>query len=143
MVAQSYGLANVHEGDEIVITPMEHHSNIIPWQQVAKIKGATLKYIPLQADGTVTLEDVRKTVTDKTKIVAIAHVSMFLAQLIRLQTSPKSRMNMRQSSSSTVHKGHHIFKSTCKHSIVIFTHFRVIKWLHRRESAFCMESANC
>src|SRR5699024_2346671 len=54
IIAQSYGLANVKKDDEIVITPMEHHSNIIPWQQVAKITGATLKYIPLQADGTVT-----------------------------------------------------------------------------------------
>ena len=44
--------------DEIVITPMEHHSNIIPWQQVAKVTGATLKYIPLQEDGTISLEDV-------------------------------------------------------------------------------------
>ena len=81
IVAQSYGLANVNEGDEIVITPMEHHSNIIPWQQVAKIKGATLKYIPLQEDGTITLEDVRNTVTNQTKIVAIAHVSNVLGTI--------------------------------------------------------------
>ncbi|MEJ8777832.1 cysteine desulfurase [Pseudogracilibacillus sp. ICA-222130] len=81
IVAQSYGLANVNEGDEIVITPMEHHSNIIPWQQVAKKKGATLKYIPLQEDGTITLEDVRNTVTNQTKIVAIAHVSNVLGTI--------------------------------------------------------------
>lgn len=81
IVAQSYGLANVNEGDEIVITPMEHHSNIIPWQQVAKLKGATLKYIPLQEDGTITLEDVRNTVTNQTKIVAIAHVSNVLGTI--------------------------------------------------------------
>src|SRR5699024_398639 len=60
IVAQSYGLANVKEGDEIVITQMEHHSNIIPWQQVAKRTGATLKFIPLQSDGTITLEDARE-----------------------------------------------------------------------------------
>src|SRR5699024_30288 len=65
----------------IVITPMEHHSNIIPWQQVAKVTGATLKYIPLQEDGTVTLDDVRKTVTERTKIVAIAHVSNVLGTI--------------------------------------------------------------
>lgn len=81
IVAQSYGLQNVSEGDEIVITPMEHHSNIIPWQQVAKVKGATLKYIPLQDDGTVTLEDVKETITNKTKIVAIAHVSNVLGTI--------------------------------------------------------------
>jgi cysteine desulfurase/selenocysteine lyase len=80
-VAYSYGEANVGEGDEIVITPMEHHSNLIPWQQLAKRKGATLKYIPLQTDGTITLEDVGKNVTDKTKIVAVAHVSNVLGTI--------------------------------------------------------------
>lgn len=78
IVAQSYGLANVKAGDEIVITQMEHHSNIIPWQQVAKRTGATLKYIPLQPDGSVNLEDARATITSNTKIVAIAHVSNVL-----------------------------------------------------------------
>ena len=81
IVAQSYGLANVKAGDEIVITQMEHHSNIIPWQQVAKRTGATLKYIPLQANGTVTLEDARATITKQTKIVAIAHVSNVLGTI--------------------------------------------------------------
>src|SRR5699024_12820215 len=52
LVAQSYGRANVQAGDEIVITYMEHHSNVIPWQQVAKATGATLTYIVLEADGT-------------------------------------------------------------------------------------------
>src|SRR5690625_4805315 len=81
IVAQSYGLNNVTSEDEIVITPMEHHSNIIPWQQVAKKTEATLKYIPLQDDGTISIEDVRKTITDKTKIVAIAHVSNVLGTI--------------------------------------------------------------
>ena len=58
-------VANVKEGDEIVITYMEHHSNIIPWQQVAKEKGAVLKYIPLQEDGTISVDDVRATITDR------------------------------------------------------------------------------
>src|SRR5699024_8089458 len=62
IVAQSYGLHNVTADDEIVITPMEHHSNIIPWQQVSKITGAKLKYIPMQADGKSTIEDVSKIV---------------------------------------------------------------------------------
>ncbi len=78
LVASSYGKANCKEGDEIVITQMEHHSNLIPWQQVAKATGATLKYIPLQEDGSVDLADVEKTITENTKIVAIAHVSNVL-----------------------------------------------------------------
>ncbi|RBP91312.1 cysteine desulfurase/selenocysteine lyase [Cytobacillus firmus] len=77
-VAASYGRVNLSEGDEIVISYMEHHSNIIPWQQVAKQTGATLKYLPLQEDGTISLEDVRETVTADTKIVSIMQVSNVL-----------------------------------------------------------------
>ncbi|WP_145319632.1 cysteine desulfurase [Paenibacillus xylanexedens] len=75
LVASSYARANCKEGDEIVITQMEHHSNLIPWQQVAKETGATLKYIPLQPDGHIEMADVEKTITNNTKIVAIAYVS--------------------------------------------------------------------
>ncbi|REJ18953.1 MAG: cysteine desulfurase [Caldibacillus debilis] len=77
-VASSYGRAFLKPEDEIVLTCMEHHSNLIPWQQVAKFTGARLKYIPLQADGTIDLEDVKATITDRTKIVAITHVSNVL-----------------------------------------------------------------
>ncbi|GFR38644.1 cysteine desulfurase SufS [Insulibacter thermoxylanivorax] len=78
LVAMSYGRAVCGEGDEIVITPMEHHSNMIPWQQVAKETGATLKYIPLQEDGTISLSDVEETITSRTKIVSVTHVSNVL-----------------------------------------------------------------
>ncbi|PMC40585.1 cysteine desulfurase [Bacillus sp. UMB0899] len=81
IVAQSYGLTNVKEGDEIVITYMEHHANVIPWQQVAKITGATLKYIPLQEDGTIDLKDVEETVTANTKIVSVMLVSNVLGTI--------------------------------------------------------------
>ena len=78
LVASSYARSVLREGDEIVLTPMEHHSNLIPWQQAAKECGATLKYIQLQADGSILLEDVEKTVTSRTKIVTMAHVSNVL-----------------------------------------------------------------
>jgi cysteine desulfurase / selenocysteine lyase len=77
-VAASYGAANLKEGDEIVISHMEHHSNIIPWQQIAKKTGAQLKYLPLQEDGTISLEDVQATVNSNTKIVSIMQVSNVL-----------------------------------------------------------------
>ncbi|GLF86213.1 MULTISPECIES: cysteine desulfurase [Bacillus] len=80
-VALSYARANLKEGDEIVITHMEHHANIIPWQQAAKATGATLKYIPLQEDGTLSLEDVKQTITHQTKIVAVTHVSNVLGTI--------------------------------------------------------------
>jgi cysteine desulfurase / selenocysteine lyase len=80
-VASSYAMANLNEGDEIVITVMEHHSNIIPWQQVAKKTGAKLKYFPLQEDGTLSLDDVRATITANTKIVSVTHVSNVLGTI--------------------------------------------------------------
>lgn len=78
IVARSYARAFIKEGDEIVITPMEHHANLIPWQQAAKATGATLKYIPLQEDGTIRIEDVRATITPKTRLVAMTHLSNVL-----------------------------------------------------------------
>ncbi|MCM2580823.1 MULTISPECIES: cysteine desulfurase SufS [Bacillus] len=81
MVALSYARANLKPGDEVVITYMEHHANIIPWQQAVKATGATLKYIPLQEDGTISLKDVRETVTSNTKIVAVSHVSNVLGTI--------------------------------------------------------------
>ncbi len=78
LVATSYGRANLGAGDEIVITHMEHHSNIIPWQQVAKVTGATLKYMELKADGTISMEQARAAITEKTKLVAITQVSNVL-----------------------------------------------------------------
>jgi cysteine desulfurase / selenocysteine lyase len=77
-VAASYAAENLNAGDEIVITYMEHHSNIIPWQQVAKRTGAVLKYIPLQEDGTISLEAVKATVTPNTRIVSVMQVSNVL-----------------------------------------------------------------
>lgn len=77
-IAASYGRSNVSEGDEIVISYMEHHSNIIPWQQLAKQTGATLKYLPLQEDGTISLDEAKNVINSKTKIVSIMHVSNVL-----------------------------------------------------------------
>jgi len=77
-VAASYAADNLSAGDEIVITYMEHHSNIIPWQQVARRTGATLKYIPLQEDGTISLDDARATITANTRVVSVMQVSNVL-----------------------------------------------------------------
>lgn len=76
-LAQSFG-EFIQAGDEIVISYMEHHSNIIPWQQLAKRKQATLKYIELTPDGKLDLADAKKKITERTAIVAVAHVSNVL-----------------------------------------------------------------
>ena len=78
LVAYSYGLTNVQQGDEIVITVAEHHSNLVPWQHVAQAKGATLKYIYLTDDANLSDEDIETKITEKTKIVAVTQVSNVL-----------------------------------------------------------------
>ena len=78
LVAYSYGLANVREGDEIVITISEHHSNIVPWQFVAKSRGAVLKYIYLGEDGNLSEADIAQQITERTKVVAVTQVSNVL-----------------------------------------------------------------
>ncbi|AKT53079.1 MULTISPECIES: cysteine desulfurase [unclassified Selenomonas] len=78
LVAYSFGLANVREGDEIVITISEHHSNIVPWQFVAKSRGAVLKYIYLGEDGNLSEADIAQQITERTKIVAVTQVSNVL-----------------------------------------------------------------
>nr|WP_315294087.1 cysteine desulfurase [Mammaliicoccus lentus] len=81
LVAHSYGDANVSEGDEIVVTQMEHHANIVPWQQLAKRTGATLKFIPMSDSGELEKEAIDNTITDDTKIVAVTHVSNVLGTI--------------------------------------------------------------
>ena len=75
LVAYSYGLSNVNEGDEVVLSIMEHHSNLVPWQKVVKDKKATLKYMYIDENFELTDEEIESKITDKTKIVGITHVS--------------------------------------------------------------------
>ena len=81
LAAASFARSVCREGDEIVLSPAEHHSNLIPWQQAAKAAGAVLKYIPLSEDGSIRIEDFANIVTDRTKIVAVAHVSNVLGTI--------------------------------------------------------------
>ena len=75
LIAYSYGLDSLKAGDEIVLSIMEHHSNLVPWQMVAKKTGATLKYMYINKDFELSKEEIESKITDKTKIVAITHVS--------------------------------------------------------------------
>lgn len=77
-VARNVGQELLEPGDEILISYMEHHSNVIPWQQIAKSQDAKLVYIELTEDGELDMEDARNKITEKTKIVSIAHVSNVL-----------------------------------------------------------------
>lgn len=78
LVASTWGMVDVEPDDEIVITELEHHSNLLPWQMLAYHQDATLKFIPVRADGTLDMKKVPQIITEQTKLVAITHVSNFL-----------------------------------------------------------------
>ncbi len=75
LVAQSYGRANFNEGDEVIISEMEHHSNIVPWQMICEEKGAKLKIIPINDNGEIIFEEYEKLINEKTKFVSIVYAS--------------------------------------------------------------------
>ena len=81
LVAYSYGLANLCKNDEIVISVMEHHSNMLPWRMVAQKTGATLKYLFCEQDGSITDENLDEVITDRTRLFAIGQVSNVLGRL--------------------------------------------------------------
>ena len=80
LVAYSYGLTHLKAGDEILVSIMEHHSNLLPWQMVARTTGASLKFLECAKDGSVDLDQVESLITDHTKLVAITQVSNVLGR---------------------------------------------------------------
>ncbi|HEY8531110.1 MAG TPA: SufS family cysteine desulfurase, partial [Limnochorda sp.] len=80
LVAHSFG-ARFREGDEILLTPMEHHSNLVPWQLAARRSGARLRFLPMNPDGTLDLSDLDRYLTPKTRLVAVTHVSNVLGTI--------------------------------------------------------------
>ena len=81
LIAYSYGLENLKENDEIVISIMEHHSNLVPWQKVAKVKNAKLKYMYINDNFELSMEEIENKITEKTKIVGITHISNVLGTI--------------------------------------------------------------
>jgi cysteine desulfurase/selenocysteine lyase len=81
LLAFSWAPANIKAGDEILLTPMEHHSNLVPWQQVAQQQGATLKFMPLSSDGTLDLTELDSLITERTRLVAFTQTSNVLGTI--------------------------------------------------------------
>lgn len=81
LVAHSFGKKFISKGDEIIISMMEHHSNILPWQMLCEEKGAVLKVIPINTDGELLMDEYKKLLNNKTKIVAITHISNTLGTI--------------------------------------------------------------
>ncbi|MBR9977900.1 MAG: cysteine desulfurase [Bacteroidetes bacterium] len=75
LVAQTFGRMNIGEGDEVLISAIEHHANIVPWQMICKEKGASLKVIPMDQHGDLKLEQFEAMITDRTRLVSLVHVS--------------------------------------------------------------------
>ena len=85
LVAQAWGRHNVGEGDEIIVSHLEHHANIVPWQQLATEKGARIKVIPVDDSGQVKLGDYERLLSDRTKIVAVTQVSNALGTVVPIE----------------------------------------------------------
>jgi cysteine desulfurase / selenocysteine lyase len=81
LVAQTYGRKYIHQGDEIIISQMEHHSNLVPWQMLAEQKGAVLKVIPVDEQGELEIQLLKGMITERTKIIAVTHVSNVLGTI--------------------------------------------------------------
>lgn len=89
LVAYSWGRQHIGKGDEILISEMEHHSNIVPWQMLAKEKGAIIKYMRVIDDGKLNLSDLKSKLSEKTKLVALVHMSNFLGTINPIQEVSK------------------------------------------------------
>ena len=85
LVARSWGDANIGEGDEILVTVMEHHSNLVPWQQLAERTGATIRAIPISDDGKLETDALSELLTERTKVVAVTAVSNVLGTINPLE----------------------------------------------------------
>ena len=81
LIAYSYGMDNLKENDEVVLSIMEHHSNLVPWQKVCKEKNAKLKYMYINENYELSDEEIESKITDKTKIVGITHASNVLGTI--------------------------------------------------------------
>jgi len=82
LVASSWGRANLTAGDEIILSVLEHHSNIVPWQMIAEQAGAVIKVVPIDDSGTFLLDEYEKLLSPKTKMVAVTHVSNALGTVV-------------------------------------------------------------
>ena len=139
LVAYSYGLSHVKAGDEVLVSIMEHHSNLLPWQMVCRQTGASLKFMECEMDGTLDLNKVEVLITPKTKIVACTHVSNVLGRVnpIRELAAPARCW------SSTARRARRTFRWTCKHWTRISSPSPATRSTAPWASAFSTDVKNC
>ena len=114
LVAYSYGLSHVKAGDEILVSIMEHHSNLLPWQMVARTTGAVLRFMECRQDGSLNLDEVREQITEKTRIVkeiaTMAHEKNAVVVVDGAQSTPHMAVNVQELDADFfAFSGHKIF----------------------------------
>ena len=85
LVASTFGQQNIKKGDEILITELEHHSNYVPWHYLRQTKGAIIKFAPINEDGDIIMEEFKKLITSKTKIIAVTHLSNVTGTIVPIK----------------------------------------------------------
>ena len=123
LVAYAWGLHHLREGDEVVLTQMEHHSNLVPWQQIARRTGARVQYVRVDGQGHLDMEHAASLIGPRTKMVTVAHVSNVLGTVNPVHEFSKWRMRRGRSCVSMARKVSPICLSMCAPSIVIFSPF--------------------
>jgi cysteine desulfurase/selenocysteine lyase len=84
-VANSYGDKFINEGDEIILTELEHHSNYVPWHFLRETRGAIIKFAPINEDGDIIIDKLKELITSKTKIVAVTHLSNVTGTIVPIK----------------------------------------------------------
>ena len=139
LVAYSYGLSHVKAGDEVLVSIMEHHSNLLPWQMVCRQTGASLKFMECEMDGTLDLNKVEALITPKTKIVACTHVSNVLGRVNPI----RELAALAQCWSSTARRARRTFRWMCKHWTRISSPSPATRSMAPWASAFSTDVKNC
>jgi len=85
LVATTFGQQNINKGDEIIITELEHHSNYVPWYFLKETRGAIIKFAPINEDGDIIIDELKKLITSKTKIIAITHLSNVTGTIVPIK----------------------------------------------------------
>ena len=144
LVAQAWGRANVGPGDEILITWLEHHANIVPWQQLCQATGARLCVAPVDDRGQVMLDEYERLLSDRTRIVAFSHVSNALGTITPVARDDRARAPLRRARArSTERRPCRTCPSTCSCSTATGTRSPATRCSARPGSASCTESRTC
>src|SRR5690349_18829700 len=135
LVASSYGAPNIGAGDEILLTIMEHHSNVVPWHFLRERQGAVLKWAPISDSGEFLLDEFERLISPRTKMIALTHMSNVLGTIVPLKRWYRSRMSAAFRCSPTARRARCTFPSTSRTSTSISMPSPVISFTARPASA--------